>query len=51
MCETDLGVRTRFLTKVRQGAFEDERLRITGGQDVWVCAMCLARGRFTPQTA
>jgi hypothetical protein len=30
----------------------DSLLRvIKRGQDVWVCAMCLARGRFTPQTA
>jgi len=51
VCETAIGVRTRALIKVRQGAFEDERLRITGGSDIWVCASCLARGKITPQTS
>jgi hypothetical protein len=51
VCETDIGVRTRSLIKVRHAPFEDQNLRITGGSDCWVCAMCLARGKFTQQTS
>jgi hypothetical protein len=51
VCEPVLGVRTRSLVKVRQGAFEDARGRITGGRDIWVCATCLARGVLTPVTS
>lgn len=50
ICEADIGVRSRSLMKVRDQAFQDERLRITGGTDKWVCAMCMARGKVTPVT-
>jgi hypothetical protein len=50
-CLANEGVLTRALVKVRYGAFTDPQLRITGGSDVWACAVCLARGRYTPVTA
>lgn len=50
-CEADIGVRTRSLIKVRDRAFQDQDLKITGGNDVWACAGCLARGRVTPVTS
>lgn len=51
VCEPVLGVRSRGLVKVRYDAQEDGQLRISGGRDIWVCAMCLAQGRWTPQTS
>lgn len=48
-CEEDLGFRTNSLIKVRNSPSIDG-FKITGGRDVWVCAMCLARGRFTATT-
>ena len=51
ICETDIGVRTRSLVKVRHGAQEDGQQRITGGRDVWACAMCMARGKLTQATS
>jgi hypothetical protein len=51
VCETDIGTRTRTLVKVRHGAFEDGELKVTGGSDHWACAMCMARGKLTLQTA
>lgn len=51
ICEPVDGVRSRYMTKVRQGAVEDSRGRISGGRDVWVCAICLSRGVFTPTTS
>lgn len=51
ICEPVMGSRSRYMTKVRQNALEDARGRISGGHDVWVCAICLAGGVFTPVTA
>lgn len=51
VCLVNEGHATRGLVKVRWGPFEDDQLRITGGQDCWVCAFCMARGRFTQQTS
>jgi len=51
VCETEIGVRTRALVKVRQYAEQREDLKITGGHDVWACAHCLARGKITPVTS
>lgn len=50
-CEADIGVRTRSLIKVRDQAFQDNDLKITGGNDVWACACCMARGKVTAVTA
>jgi len=49
-CEPEFG-QGAYLIKVRQGAMEDGELRVTGGKDIWVCATCMLRGRFTPQTS
>lgn len=43
----DLGV----LMKVKVGAFEDGQLRLSGGRDAYVCAICLMKGRLTFQTS
>lgn len=51
VCLVDIGAASRSLVKVRHGAVEDGQLRISGGSDVWVCAMCLARGKMTLQSA
>lgn len=51
ICEGDIGVRTRQLVKVRDQALEDGSGKIYGGSDIWVCAVCLARGRVTPITS
>lgn len=51
VCDTDIGIRTRSLIKVRDQAFQDQNLKITGGIDVWACACCMARGKVTPVTA
>lgn len=51
ICEPVNGVRSRMMTKVRQNATEDARGRISGGNDVWVCALCLLAGRLTPVTS
>jgi hypothetical protein len=51
MCEADIGIRTRSLVKVRTDAMEDGQLRISGGRDVWVCAFCMSRGKFTAVTS
>jgi hypothetical protein len=50
-CEVDIGVRTRQLIKVRTHARQDGKLKITGGDDIWVCAFCMTRGKMTPVTA
>lgn len=51
ICEPANGVRSRYMSKVRHGAHEDAKGRISGGRDIWVCAICLAAGVFTPVTS
>jgi len=48
-CAARLGVAVRAeLLELRIGANLDARGRIVGGNRVWVCARCWARGAFTP---
>jgi len=49
-CETDIGVRSRTLVRAVQSPEVNARGAIVGGRKVLVCAMCLARGKFTPHS-
>ena len=50
ICEIDIGVRSRTLVQVIQGPEVTTKGDIVGGRKVKVCAMCLARGKYTPHT-
>jgi hypothetical protein len=50
VCEGDIGVRSKALTTVTTNPEVDARGNIVGGTRVKVCAICLARGKFTPHT-
>jgi hypothetical protein len=50
-CEAETGIRSRYMMKIRQNAFETDRGVMTGGNYVWVCSMCFMRGKLRPCTA
>lgn len=49
-CEVDIGVRSRTLVRAVQSPEVDSSGKIVGGRKVLACAMCLARGKFTPHS-
>ena len=49
-CKVDIGVRSRVLVRAISGPEVDAKGTISGGRKVLVCAMCLARGKFTPHS-
>lgn len=47
VCLVDIGIAMNTLVKIKFGPMEDERGRISGGTDGWVCVFCLTRGKIT----
>ena len=50
VCEVDIGVRSRTLVQVIQAPEVNTKGVIVGGRKIKACAMCLARGKFTPHS-
>ena len=48
ICEVETGVKSAATTKIRKGGYVNLKTgRMAGGTFFEVCAMCLARGRYT----